>query len=294
MQSVVTSIGQYRQILGPDSLGLPGLALLGRNLTGRAANPLQLHRHAGLMEFVVLVRGNECYVVDGQAYHLSGGDVFFTQSDQEHGNGSGIQGVCEIIWFQIDPLAKDLLGLSRERAADLSAHLLRLPPHRLQIDREGLALLQKSFKTYLRLDPGMYDYAGSLFVGFIRRLLMNQSRQPVDQPIRLALQIIEASLTTKLSLAELSQACGLSLSSLKHKFRERTGKTPRDSINQQKIAKAAAMLRQGCSVIDCAMAFGFCTSAYFTVVFRKYMNETPTRYQARLAVNNRQSDGQIK
>lgn len=275
----ITSISKNRQILGPDALELQGLAMLGHNLASRATNPLQQHCHEGLMEFVVLYRGNECYAVDGQNYRLSGGDVFITTAGQAHGNGGDSQGVCEFIWFQINPLASDLLGLSAQRAGLLRRQLLALSTQQMQADRECLTLLKKSMTEFLRMNENSRIYATGLFIAFIYRLLfLRQPHRMADRQIRQALHLIESSLAASVRLEELSRACGVSLSGFKHKFRECTGKTPRSYINQRKIEQAGLLLHQGFSVTDTAMRLGFESSAYFSSVFRKYMNMSPTQY----------------
>ena len=275
-----TSITRHRQTLAADALEFPGLRLLGHNLSSKAAFPMGMHTHPGAMEFVVVVKGSESYSVGGRLYGLSGGDVFVSFVDEPHGNGAVPQGIGEIIWFQIDPSPLDLFGLSADRAGYLSAKLLSLKEHTMKADTECLSLLKKSLAGFLRFDEASRRYASALFVSFLTRLLFLQ-RQGVslDARVNRAVDYIKEHAASRLSLEELAQLSGMSLSGFKHRFREVTGKTPREFINHAKIGHAKKLLESGKSVTDTAMELGFNSSDYFAVVFRKFTAQTPTHYR---------------
>ncbi len=277
-----TRIDKSRQVLASDYLQLPGLVMLGHNKASRASEPLKMHQHPGLIECVAVMRGHECYAVEKKQYNLSGGDVFITPAGLSHGNGGDIQGVCEIFWFQINPLAEDLLGLSEDRTRAYREKLDVQQPGMLHADQEGMELLKRCFQNFITREISARQYAQSLFISFLTRLLfLQQKRLSADEQINQVLSLIEQSLQTSVSLDTISAQCGMSLSGLKHKFRDYTGKTPRDYINQQKIKLACENLRAGVSVTDTAMSLGFSSSSYFAAVFRKYMNCTPTQYASR-------------
>ncbi len=272
-----------RQVLCADALTLPGLALLGHSVSSRAANPLDIHIHPGCMEFVVLCRGTECYHVGGQRHELTGFDVFVSFVDQPHSTGSAPQGVNEIIWFQINPDAPGLLGLGAERAAVLRARLLALDTHRLRADRDGLWLLRRAFHGLLRRDPGEEPAAAALFTAFLLRLLAQPRPAPPHESMRRAQRYILENLNGPLPLEQVCRACGLSLSTLKHRFKECTGDAPRDFINHAKVERAKEMLAQGSSVTEVAMELGFGSPGYFSVVFKKYTAMTPSEWAASLS-----------
>jgi AraC-like DNA-binding protein len=257
-----TMITRERQVLSGDALTLPGLKLLGHLVSSRASRPLEVHIHPGCMEFVVVCRGVEHYHVAEERHELTGYDVFVSFVDQPHSTGGAPQGVSEIIWFQIDPGAAQLLGLSARRAAALRAQLLALKGHRLRTDR----------------------VAAALFAAFLLRLLAQPRPAQPYATMERALAYIEANLSAPLPLPAVCQACGVSLSTLKHRFKECTGATPRDYINSAKVRQAQAMLAAGSGVTDVAMALGFGSPGYFSVVFRKYTTLTPSQYLQQTAV----------
>lgn len=275
-----TAITRYRQVWTRDALAIPGLILLGHYVSNRAAAPLAVHTHPGALEFVAVIRGGESYFVDGKQYPLSGGDVFVSFADQPHSNGDAPQGVSEFIWFQIDPRPADLLGLSTDRARCLQSRLLALDTHVLKADRECLSLLKKSLAAFLWTGDSSREYGCSLFVsGLMRLLLIGPSASGDDMAARAA-TYIDAHMDSPIALNDLASLWDLSLSGFKHQFKQGTGCTPRDFINRRKIEKARLLLRRGLSVTETAMALGFNSSDYFSVVFKKYTNLTPRSWAA--------------
>lgn len=274
--------GINRQMLGVDVLGLPGLMLLGHSLTSRASTPMQPHTHAGAMEFVVALKGSECYFAGGERYPISGGDVFVSFADEPHGNGGVPQGVSEFIWFQVDPRPSDLLGLSCERAERLRALLQAVDSHMLKADRECLALLRKSLDAFLKQDGPSSLYAAGLFSAFLFRLLsLRQIGASRDARLDRALGHIDGNLGSVIALDTLAGLSGMSLSAFKRSFKEYTGRTPRDFINHRKVEMAREYMRNGRSVTETAMELGFSSSEYFAVVFKKYTASAPSGFAGR-------------
>ena len=56
------------------------------------------------------------------------------------------------------------------------------------------------------------------------------------------------------------------------------GISPRLYINQKKIECAKKLLSEGFSITEVAMHLNFVSSSYFSSVFKKYTNCTPSEY----------------
>lgn len=59
------------------------------------------------------------------------------------------------------------------------------------------------------------------------------------------------------------------------RFAELAGLTPQSYRNACRIRKACRLLDAGKSVTDVAFALGFCSTSYFTTVFKRETGETP-------------------
>lgn len=62
------------------------------------------------------------------------------------------------------------------------------------------------------------------------------------------------------------------------KLKTYTGKSPQDFIRIIRLERAAALLRNGRSVMDTAMLAGFENPKYFSTVFKKYFGVSPSKY----------------
>ncbi|HIZ19783.1 MAG TPA: AraC family transcriptional regulator [Firmicutes bacterium] len=266
-----------RKVLTAGDLRLPGLLLFGRNRVAKAAEPLVWHVHPGCLEFVILLKGEESYFADGQRYDLTGGDVFVSFRGQPHRSARPYQSVNELLWFLVDPAAEHFLGLCPQSAAPVREALLGLREHAWRADGQTLRLAQDCFDAFLQ--PRDPLFCTGLFLSLLSGLLSPGRRAPSSPGIRRAERYIRENLAAELPLETLSRVAGLSLSGFKRRFRLETGRTPREYINGEKIRRAKELLGAGRSVTDTAMALGFASSDYFSVVFKRYTRLTPSGYR---------------
>ena len=277
-QVMMMRITRYRQILEESDINIPGLMLFGHNISQNAVSPMATHIHKDCLEFVAIIKGNECYSVEDESFELTGGNVFISHIDQPHGSGYSVQGVCEFIWFQINALIeKDFLGLSAPFGQMLKSELLNLDTHVIKTDKENISLLKKSFENFMK--PGSQNrlHAISLFVSFLSKLLLNRNHSGRDDELmKNIISYIDENIFEYIRFEDICMKYNISLSGFKHKFKEYTGVTPRSYINEKKIKKAEEMLKSGKSVTETAMLLSFNTSSYFSVMYKKYMGLSPS------------------
>jgi AraC family transcriptional regulator of arabinose operon len=110
-----------------------------------------------------------------------------------------------------------------------------------------------------------------------------RSSQPgVDERIRDAMDFACRNLGKKLSLDDLAETAGLSLSRFAHLFREQTGTTPQQFIEQQRIGQAKQLLELSSrSIKQIARDLGFDSPFYFSQRFRKQVGMSPRDYRDR-------------
>lgn len=94
-----------------------------------------------------------------------------------------------------------------------------------------------------------------------------------------ALEQIKSRYNQKLSLDMLAKQLGVSASYLSQKFKEATGFTFLDFLNQYRLRKAIQLLSTGkYRIVEVSEAVGFTNYKHFHAVFKKYTDLTPSEF----------------
>ncbi|GFR37852.1 histidine kinase [Insulibacter thermoxylanivorax] len=113
-------------------------------------------------------------------------------------------------------------------------------------------------------------------------LVISTSTGNYSAIVKKAVDYIMLNLGQPLPLQEIAEHIHVNPSHLSRKFKEDTGMTITEFINRKRIEEAALYLqRSRRSVTEVAFMVGFNDLNYFSKVFKKIMNETPTQYAKR-------------
>lgn len=99
--------------------------------------------------------------------------------------------------------------------------------------------------------------------------------QDVVARVRMHLQ---QHVSRNVTLGELSQAVNMSAFHLLRLFRDATGAPPHTYLNQLRIVRAKALLREGCPIADVASAAGFSDQSHLTRHFKRTVGVTPGQF----------------
>ncbi|QEH38673.1 Transposon Tn10 TetD protein [Aquisphaera giovannonii] len=81
-------------------------------------------------------------------------------------------------------------------------------------------------------------------------------------------------------MARLAQVAGLSPYHFLRVFKRATGRSPHRYIIEQRVNRAADLLRDPRrTIVEVAYEVGFCSQSHLTVVFRRFMKTTPAAYR---------------
>ncbi|MDX9875272.1 MAG: helix-turn-helix domain-containing protein [Spongiibacteraceae bacterium] len=84
----------------------------------------------------------------------------------------------------------------------------------------------------------------------------------------------------ELRMPELAERLGISLRSLNRRFRQATGVTPQQWLQQHRLESARELLRTtNLSICEIAATVGYLDPAYFGRLFREQMKQTPREYR---------------
>lgn len=281
------------QHLPADFLHIPGLHLFGHTKFAQAGEGLDEHYHPGCMEITVLVRGNQKYEVGGQEYSLSGGDVFTTFQDEGHSTEENPIGIIETYWFQIDLRVKEgFFGLTHPYDDWMFGKAISWNRRITKVTQSDITLLRTSFENFYRAglgEPGAWIRGYSLFLAFFSGMIESVSNtQPATADVQAAIEYIRKQLPAPISLEEISEHCGHSVSHMKKKFRDQIGMALREYINLQRIELGKEWLKNtDMTVTEIAYRLNFGSSSYFSTAFRQHTGCTPSEYRELLQKNIR-------
>lgn len=98
--------------------------------------------------------------------------------------------------------------------------------------------------------------------------------------IRLACRYVHSNLYGRITVAQMAQASGLSVSHFKALFQQEMGIAPGAYVIRQKIQCACHLLSAtNRSLSDIAYTLGFCSQSHFTKTFRCHMGVAPSVYR---------------
>ncbi len=102
-----------------------------------------------------------------------------------------------------------------------------------------------------------------------------------SEKLKEILQYMELHFSEELSISEIAAFCHLSESYLMHFFRENTGMTITEYLNNYRLRQATELLKLGNrTILDIAMCCGFNNISYFHKRFKEYYGMTPKKYIA--------------
>jgi AraC-like DNA-binding protein/mannose-6-phosphate isomerase-like protein (cupin superfamily) len=274
-----------RHILDFRPLGMNDVPILGRYSYSSARDPLEMHSHGERLEICYLESGRQTYIVEGESFELSGGDLFVTFPKERHGTGEGPEGKGVLYWaiVRVPGPKERFLSLPPKEGGLIIDRLLQLPQRTIRGGKMVERTLHRIFSVYDQAESQLRIV--SLRNLLIRMLLdvlntFEQAEPMVSPLIRDVQQFALENLDQPLVVADLASRAGLSASRLKARFKAETGIPPADYMTRMKVEAAKdRLLQENQSVTEIAMELGFATSQYFATVFKRYTGKTPSKFR---------------
>lgn len=105
-----------------------------------------------------------------------------------------------------------------------------------------------------------------------------------------AKEIIDHNYHQNLTLEEIARSVSISPFYFCRLFREELGVSFTEYLTKVRLGKAVDLLAQGLSVKECCYALGYNDPNYFSRIFRKYYQVSPSEYRGELVKKERGSD----
>jgi len=142
--------------------------------------------------------------------------------------------------------------------------------------------IENSLKIVLHLCNILYNLSKEMIDSFEIKT-PKEKVMVIPHNLKKAVLYIKQNSHKKISVTELAKYCNISQSQLTRYFKAVFNKTPIQYINDYKLNRAKHMLMNmpQISVSVVAESFGFDDQQYFSRLFSKTFNETPTSYRYR-------------
>lgn len=261
------------------------------HLRDSRAQKLDYHYHE-FDKVILLLSGKVTYVVEGKSYFLKPGDILLVQHNMIHLPEIDPSEPYEriVLWLGEDYLEQhkrngeslsDCFELTHER----SFHLLRCDN---EMRKKYIALFQ-SLEEALQEDAfGQSLLADTYFL----QLLIHLNRDiredrtaeltetyRFDPKIEEIMRFVESNPSEDLSVEAISKRFFLSRYYLMHRFKEISGYTLHQYVNQKRIQYAGDLLKKGTAVMKAAEMAGFREYSTFLRAFQNTYHMSPREFQ---------------
>lgn len=253
------------------------------HLKDREGTNIDYHYHE-FCKLLMLRSGSGGYTVDGQRYSLDTGDIVLIGSHCVHRPEFEHGSLYERVIIYISPEFLQQQSTSDCPLEDIfngeHGHVLHL--HQPDI----LWNLSDALEQELAKD----EYGRVILSnGLLLRLLIEIARGirnpettfakpivPSDSRILDILRYIDAHLTEELSIDILAEEFYISKFHMMRLFKQETGRSIHDYLQERRLLFARDLIRQGISATDSCFQSGFRSYSSFTRAYAKHFGTTPT------------------
>ncbi|MDF2380678.1 AraC family transcriptional regulator [Nostoc ellipsosporum NOK] len=282
----ITSTGE-RRILDFRRRGWKDIAVVGKYQYRRTRDVLPAHQHKDMLEICYCSKGEQVYEAGGRLHKVKGGECFVTHPGEWHGTGTYPEGKGELYWIilRIPGKGNGFLQFDNKAARAWAQQLKQLPRHFKAPPRMKI-LLDEIFDLYDQERSAFNQVELQLALAAVLQSVIKSAASRPTRKRSARLSQVDTYIRQHpdewITLQQLADHTGLSLSRFKAWFKEEAGATPLDYIMKFKIEHARQLLiKTDMTIAEIAFETGFQNAQYFATVFKKYMGKTPSQARMR-------------
>lgn len=241
-------------------------------------------RESGISENVLLycVKGKGWYSVNGKRYELSTNQYTILPSGVSHSYGASSEDPWSIYWIHFAGDVAQCYVADTLEPRNVRPEIHSRITNRINAFEEIYATLKAGYSfDNLRYASSLLHY----FLGSLR--FINQYRAAnsseddnTSEIMRAAIHYLDENKEKSVSLRQLSDFTGFSISYLSKLFREHTGYAPLTYFNILKIREACYLMdNTDMKIVEISNKIGFKDLCYFSRVFKKIMDVSPKQYR---------------
>lgn len=269
-----------RKLYTFEEITMQGVKCFGYQEHKKAGIGTPWHYHKNCFEFHYVIDGATSFRVGDEDYMIKSGHVFMTFPNEFHGNGDNPFTRHKLYWFSLSDEG-NILGLDPLWSQLIIGRLKNFKHRLIPVRDEMKDLIMGVYKNIVSKDEYNQRYTSSQMLLFLHKLIESESimeNPRLSKEVKAAITYMQNNINENVSLTQVAQAAGLSLSYFKAKFKKETNISPANYYLNLQINEAKKLLRKGYSVTNTAYELNFCSSNYFSTVFRRVTFLTPTQY----------------
>jgi AraC-like DNA-binding protein len=231
--------------------------------------------------FIYCEEGSGWIEYSGEEYQLRANQAFILPANEAHRYGSGRSNAWSIYWFHFRGEHVALFSSIIGRLIDLAdSHKSRY--------KDRLLLFEEMYQNLaMGYSPENLEYVSFCLMHFLASIkYLNQYREinnvKETNAIQKSILFMKEHLEDRLSLKEISDHVGYSLSRFNALFVEQTSYSPIVYYNQLKIQRACSYLQfSDLKLKEIAFRLGYYDPFHFSKAFKQEMEITPKEYRRR-------------
>lgn len=233
-----------------------------------------IKRPGGMGDWLITytLDGNGYFLIDGEERSCQAGDVTLMQPGVPHQYGTRKGSHWNFVWAHFTPRITETNLLPADK---LLIQAMDSESARKRIGR--------AFETILSDAIERSAFWVELCENTIREvilLLAQRHAKPLDPRIEEVRYLLSSRMREPVRIEDLAREVGLSASRLSHLYKQSTGMSIIDSLNDMRIRQAAVLLEHtGRQAAEVAEDVGFENYNHFASQFRKRFGVNPRRYK---------------
>lgn len=236
-------------------------------------------------QFVLIycIEGSGWFDIDGIQQKILQNQFVILPKGKSHAYGSNPTNPWTICWIHFDGEKAGFFSEGLDKPTSITIEKDSRIEERLQLFEEIYSTLKNGYsKNNLEYSiSSLFHFLGSLkFMGAYRESLYasHATRDISDE----AIHFMRENIHNQMTLKEISDYVGYSISHFSSLFHKKTGYSPLSYLTQLKIQQACHYLDfSDLKVNQIALKIGFADPLYFSRIFSKTMGVSPSEYRSK-------------
>ncbi|WP_168120197.1 helix-turn-helix domain-containing protein [Paenibacillus sp. HB172176] len=250
---------------------LPGNGIIAGHF--RENDHYLISRPEGMNDWLLL------YTIDGEGYFhtpagersCGEGDMALLRKGTPHSYGTKQGRTWHFMWAHFEALPE--VGLLPVE------EVLICPVASSSVQRQ-LARMFRSLLQYSRDRSRLWQELCENQLSGMLLIMAEHLTEGMDPRVSQVMRLLSSRMQEQLSLEELAEDAGLSVSRLSHLFKQETGSSILDTLNGMRLDQAAMLMTHaGRTATEAAFDVGFQSYNHFAALFRRRFNRSPSRYR---------------